>query len=163
MKRLFCLLLCLVMVSAMFCACGKKETGTKTYTCEDLTLTIPASMKEANDILEDTGFLFGLEGGGIVVIGLREDMSNFSDMTAMEYAKLLVQANHLNGTPEDKGDYVLIEYTADVGAEYTYLACIYKNGSEFWMVQGGAFSTVYEKKQDEILAIVTSGQIDTSK
>ncbi len=160
MKKLVCMLLCLLMLGGVLCGCGKDETGTKTYTCENLTLTIPASMKEDKDMLADTGFNFGLEGGGIFVLGLREDMSNFSDMTAMEYARLVVQANNLNGVPEDKGDYVLIKYSANVGTEYTYLACIYKNGSEFWMVQAGSFSTVFEKKEATILDIVTSGQIN---
>ena len=160
MKKKISLILCLLLLASLLAACGKDETGTKTFTCENLTLTIPASMKEDKDMLADTGFNFGLEGGGIFVLGLREDMSNFSDMSAMEYARLVVQANNLNGVPEDKGDYVLIKYTANVGTEYTYLACIYKNGSEFWMIQAGSFTTVFEKKEDTILDIVTSGQID---
>ncbi len=160
MKKLVCMLLCLLMLGSVLCACGKDETGTKTYTCENLTLTVPTSYKEQNDVLEDTGFNFCLESGGVGILGLREDMSTFSDMSAMEYAKLIVQANHLDGEPEDKGDYVLIEYTADMGIEYTYLACIYKNGYEFWTVQGFAVTAVYEKKHDQILEILTSAQID---
>ena len=152
MKKKISLILCLLLIASLLAACGKDETGTKTYTCQNLTLTVPTSYKEQNDVLEDTGFNFCLESGGVGILGLREDMSTFSDMSAMEYAKRIVQANHLDGAPEDKGDYVLIEYTADMGIEYTYLACIYKNGYEFWTVQGFAVTAVYEKKQDQIAA-----------
>ena len=33
MKKLVCMLLCLLMLGGTLCACGKDETGTKTYTC----------------------------------------------------------------------------------------------------------------------------------
>lgn len=160
MKKYISLFLYLAMLVGILCGCGKDDTATKTYTCENLTITVPASMKEQKDLLEGTGFAFCLEGSGILVFGLQEDLSRFSDMTAMEYANQVVQANNLNGIPEDKGDYVLIEYTANMGVEYTYLACIYKNGYEFWTVQAATFSSVFDKKEDIVLKIVTSAQID---
>lgn len=160
MKKIIRMILCILILSGLLCGCGKEDTGTKTYTCENLTITVPASMKEQKDLLEGTGFQFCLEGSGILVVGLREDLSKFSDMTAMEYANQVVQVNNLNGIPEDKGDYVMIEYTEVIGTEYTYVACIYKNGYEFWTVQAATLSSVFDKKEAKVLEIVTSAQID---
>ena len=159
MKKVICMILCILILSGLLCACGKEETGTKTYTWKNLTITVPKNMEERKDLLAGTGFAFCLEGGGILVTGLRDDASNSSDMTAMEYARFLMQSNGINAEPEDMGDYVLIKHTAKLGTEYTYFTCIYKNGYEFWLVEAATYSSVLKEKEDQMLDIVTSGQI----
>ncbi len=154
------ILVSFLLICTLLCACGSdKAHANKTYTCENLTITIPGNFQENKTVLEGTGFSFCVARDDIFIVGLRENAEAFGELTLMDYAQLMVEANDLEAEPQDMGDYALLQYSVSFGPKYTYLACIYKNGNEFWTLQGFTFASDFEKNKDTILNILTSAQI----
>lgn len=161
MKKIVCMLLCLVMLGSLLTACGEDSDKLKSYTYDEVTIQVPSSLKEDKDTIEGTGFSFCLSNNSMVVIGLCEDVSILGEsITEEEYVDMMVQANGLNATLEKYNGHTLFVYTSDVSVGFTYVGCCYKHGDEFWTIQAYTPTSAYNKNKDTLFDIVTSAQIN---
>ena len=133
----------------------------RAYTYEEITVQVPAELKEDAATIAGTGFSFCLSSNSIVVVGLCEDVSSLGkDLTVEEYVDLMIQVNGLNATLEEHNGRTVFVYTAEVGVEFTYMGCSYKVGDEVWTVQAYTHSTAYDKYRDTLIEIVTSAKFE---
>ena len=160
MKKIFCMLLCLVMLGSLLTACGD-DSKMKSYTYQDVTIQVPSSLKEDKDTISGTGFSFCLSSNSIVVVGLHEDVSILGDdFTVEDYVDLMVEANSLDAKLEKHNGRTVFVYTAEVGVEFTYMGCSYKVGDEVWTIQAYTPTSAYSKNKDTLVEIVTSAEFN---
>ncbi|MBE6924346.1 MAG: hypothetical protein E7466_03790 [Ruminococcaceae bacterium] len=144
MKRFLTLTLALLMVAVLLTGCG----GTKEYTCQNLTMTVPDFLEDASDEPEFSKFTFTLDSSKIAVFGTREELkANAADLDA--YTKLVIIANdYAEDAFKNEGNYMLHEYTKAVdGEDYNYMIGLYDGGDAYWMIQVGGPTDKFDRDQ----------------
>ena len=137
MKK-FCRIFALLLVAVLLVSCG---TGTKEFTCGDLTMTVPSYMRDVSGNADFSAFTFALDSTRIAVFGLEETYAEYpvlEDYTLEEYAELTLEANGLDVLAKERStaDYRYFDYTASVGTDtYRYLVGCYQTEDGFWTVQ----------------------------
>ena len=148
MKKIIALCLALLLMASMLTGCF----GTKEYSCQDLTMSVPFGMKDVSSKSDFSDFTFTLDSSKIAIFGLREKFSdlNGQNYDLKEYANLVIKANkNISGTPlpstRSNHDYVYFIYEAKTNdGLYKYLTGCYKGEDAFWMVQIAAKVTDFE-------------------
>ena len=156
MKKFANLLLALVLLCTCLVGCDSRNS-TATYTCDDLTITLPADFIDLSEkeFVADLSFVYGLDP--IVVSGLRESKSTFHayDVDLQRYGELLISVNNVHANLEQKDSILFFTYAS---GGFSYMVTLWENEDAFWMVQGYCPTENYNKvKSDlwEILSTVT--------
>ncbi len=137
MKRIIAIALLFAMVLT-FAGCSVKDTKSKVFTCEELSVTLNEGYVET----EMEGYDACFDSSTVAVFILKEEfslMEGFEDYTLEQYADLVLQANSAR-SPEraDTDGLTCMKYSffnAEENETYTYLASLYKSDNAFWMVQ----------------------------
>ena len=147
MKKLIALALCVLLVASMLTGCF---SGTKEYTCQNLTMTVPSSMKDVSSKSDFSGFTFALDSSKIAIFGLKEtftSLPNGADMTTQSYAEAVMKANGTQGLAINRSneDYTYFTYEAtNSDGNYKYVAGCFKGEDAFWLVQIAAKVSDFE-------------------
>lgn len=155
MKRI-ALLMALLALALSLASCDLLAPE-KTYTCEEMSITVKGMFSQQNDLHEAFDLILLSPSAGVMV--LREDLADFeandldTDITVAEYAAILMENNELDGSPveEDGLTYFTYSETAE-GTEFTYIGFCYSSPEAYWLVQ--CYSTS-EKFEDMKPAFIT--------
>ncbi len=135
----------LVLVTCLTGCAG----GTKSFTCKELTMTVPSKMRDVSTQSDFSSYTFALDSKDIAIFGLKESFSDFDgELTLKEYADLVIEANKLDthAVQRATGQYYYFQYDASTdGGFYRYLGAVYEGKDGFWMVQIAASLTAYEE------------------
>ena len=146
MIRIVSLLLALVLLTA----CG--GASTKSYTCRELTMEVPSSMRDVSGQSDFSTFTFALDSKKLAIFGLNETFAEYpvlEEYTTKDYADLVIELYSVNGTAAQRAgkNYHYIIYTAQTSqGEFTYMAGIFKNSTGFWMIQIAAPTADYNQE-----------------
>ena len=138
----------LALVLLMLAGCAG---GTETFTCRDLTMTVPAGMQDVSGQSGFTTHTFTLDSKEMAIFGLQErydEYESLKDHTLASYTQLVVGGNGLDCVPAARQgeNYFYFTYTYQVeGAEYKYLTATYQSSQGFWMVQISAPADRYDE------------------
>ena len=147
MKKLIALAVCVLLVASMLTGCF---SGTKEYTCQNLTMTIPSNMKDVSSKSDFSSFTFALDSKKVAILGLKEGFSslpNGADMTAFSYAEAVIKANGIQAMAINRSNhnYAYFRYEAETDqGKFEYVAGCYKGEDAFWMVQIAAKITDFD-------------------
>ena len=141
-------ILTLTLVLALLAGCSG---GTKTYTCRDLTMTVPSSMKDVSGQSDFSDYTFALDSTKLAVFALQERYDEYpilEEYDLQSYAELVIQANDLDCRPIGRSgeEYLYFTYThQNDGNMFKYLTGVYQSEEGFWVVQIAAPITKYEE------------------
>lgn len=144
-------ILTLVLVLCLLAGCGNANS-TKSYTCGDLTMTVPFIMRDVSDDSDYASFTFALDSSKVAIFGLNETFADYpmlEDYDTLGYAELLIEGYSLDSVPEQRAEkgYHYVIYTGETEmGEFTYIAGIFRNDSGFWMIQLCAPTTQFDKE-----------------
>lgn len=142
-------ILALLLALTVLAGCG---ASTKSYTCNELTMTVPAYMRDVSKQSAFSDYTFALDSSSMAIFALNETFADYpllEEYTTKDYADLVVTAYELDAaTAERSGkDYHYIVYTAETTkGEFTYMAGIFRNEKGFWMVQICSPTTKYDEQ-----------------
>ena len=148
MKKVLLIITALLLTAAMLTGCF---AGTKEYTCQDMTMTVPSNMKDVSDQSDFSSFTFALDSTKIAIFGIKEKFSGFEDgenTTLEEYADIVLSANNLDTYAIERsgGAYMYFRFESDTDdGTYKYLAGVYKGTDAFWLIQIAALTTNYDE------------------
>ena len=147
MKRILSLIVSVLMLAGMLAGCFG---GTKEYTCQDVTMTVPSAMTDVSSNSEFKDFTFALDSKKVAIFGLKEDFSDFDgeDISLEDYADAVIEANGLDALAISRSghDYMYFRYEAKSGdGTYKYLAGVYKGKDGFWLIQVASLVTQYDE------------------
>ncbi len=155
MKRLAGLFAAVLLLTALFTGCNSSETE-KTFTCGELSITLPADYKDLSDqkYAEEYDFLYGASSKA--VLGFTQERAPLEekvpDITAKTYAQMFMEAVQLPGTVTEQDGLVTFTYTANAdGTEVTYLCSAFMSETNFWIVQFYCPSKDYGKNEADFL------------
>ena len=126
--------------------------GTKEYSCQDLTMSVPFGMKDVSSKSDFSDFTFALDSKKLAIFGLNETFAEYpvlEEYTTKDYADLVIELYSVNGTAAQRAgkNYHYIIYTAQTSqGEFTYMAGIFKNSTGFWMIQIAAPTADYNQE-----------------
>ena len=145
-KRNLCMLLAAVILLCCLSACS---AGTKAYTCQGLTMTIPSNLRDVSSNSDFSSFTFALDSKKMAVFGLNEKSADLGvELTLKEYAELVMEANDFEGFPVQSATYGYYYFrynkTLDQGA-YRFLAAVYEADDGFWLIQIAAPILEYDE------------------
>ena len=146
MKKLTALVLCVLLAVSLLTGCFG---GTKEYTCQELTMSVPSTMKDVSSQSDFSDFTFALDSSKIAIFGLKEKFSDFDgqEMTLDDYADAVMAANGTQGLAitRSTADYIYFTYESDTSeGTYKYVAGCFKGSDAFWLVQVAALQTDFE-------------------
>lgn len=134
--RIAALLLAMCLLAG--CTSGDLD---KSFTCRELTMTVPVIMKDVSDQDEFASFTFALDSSLVAIFGLNETFEEYpvlKDYDTQDYAQLIISGNSLDALVTERlnQDYHYFVYSADTeDGEYTYVVGIFENDNGFWMIQ----------------------------
>lgn len=137
MKKITALVLCMLLVASMLTGCFG---GTKEFTCQDLTISVPSGMKDVSSKSDFSSFTFALDSSKIAIFGLKEKFSDFDgqEMSLKDYADAVIKANKTDAMAIQRSneDYMYFTYEAETtDGTAKYLAGCFKGKDAFWLVQ----------------------------
>ena len=149
MKRFAGCLALILLAAVLFAGCSG---GSKTFTCGELSITLPAQTKDLSkqDYAADYDFLYSLPEGAM--LGFKQPRApleeKFPDLTVGKYAELFLEAIELPGTVKEQDGLVTFSYSAAAeGKNVTYLCGVIMSEENFWIIQCYCSSENYEKNQ----------------
>ena len=152
-------LILLALVLSLLCGCS--PAAEQTITCQELTITLPASFTDlsSRDYAAGMEFLYGSEDTAILAI--TEDNAALKelvpDMDAQKYAELFVQSNALDSTVEVIDGIPSFTYTMDAGGTaVTYLCGVFESSANFWMIQAYCPATEFSQNQETLWSYLTT-------
>lgn len=140
--------LVLLLVVCMLAGCGD---STKTYTCGELSITVPSNMKDVSSQSEFSSYTFTLDSTSLAIFGINETFAAYpvlADYDTESYAEFVVSTYNIAATVQDRsGNYHYFVYTADTEqGEFTYMAGVYKTENGFWMIQVATPTSKYSQE-----------------
>lgn len=128
----------------------------KQYSTEGMTITMPGGFYKT----EQEGFKVCYARDDCAVFALREgfdELEGLSELTLDEYADLVLENNELDKPVNDGAGLKYFEFERDVkddnGTEtFSYLACCYRAGDAFWLVQFSCPKSKYGENRSDMLA-----------
>lgn len=151
MKKVFAVLLSVLLLGTALCACTPKE---KTFTYAGFTITLDSSFR----LTDDTHYTTTLVSKQMAVFALREDFSqqmNADTLSVHDYAYLVLRNNHAEKLEiqEDDGLTWFERDYEEKGSTLHYYTFCYKAGTTtFWMVQFACKDTEAEALRDTVFA-----------
>ena len=148
-----CLIACLMLT-----ACG--GTKTKLYSCEGLTIEVPANYKEVTGEAAQQ-YTFALSNNKTTVMGLREEKAILEalgmDLTLEEYASVIQSSNNKQMSVSTYNNQIIMEFDSYVdGKPYTYLASVYESEDAFWLIQFASLKSDHEKYRGDFFSQLLS-------
>ena len=140
-------LLCVLLVVCTLAGCS---AAPKTFTFQELSITVPGELKDVSSKSEFYQYTFTLDSDEMAVFGNREPAGqlNASGMTLEDYAELIHTANGFSFIPTQRAghDYLYSynEATAD-GTAFKYLIGYFQDGDIFWLIQVAVPVTKYDE------------------
>jgi len=129
----------------------ESKAKTKEFTKAGMTITLTTDFFE-KEIASQTAYY---ESQKYMVTTLKEEFTIFesygmsTDISAKEYAKLVIDNNMIASTIEEKDNLVYFEYEKAVnGKQISYFATVYKSSDAFWLIQFACESKNAEDSQD---------------
>ena len=163
MKRFWGLLTVLLLTAALFTGCNGTEKET-TFTCGELSITLPAEYKDLSqqDYAADFDFLYGLPNEA--VLGFKQARASLEtsrpNLTAKEYAQLFIDAAELSCAVEELDGLVFFTYSAMAGdTEVTYLCSAFKSEINFWIIQFYCPSNTYSQHEADFIRYLRSVKV----
>ena len=155
MKRVVIVILCLLMVTSLLCACGK-DVGEKTFTYKNISMTIPDNYEDMSEE-EDAEYLDFAVGKGVnIVMGTK-----VYGFTAEDYVKYSDFGSEISKDFEERNGYIYFQYKySEKGIDYLYDVGLFDDNGDLWIIQVSSLEEHYSKKQDTILAILDSVTVD---
>ena len=147
MKKIAAITLCVLLLASVLTGCS----GTKEFTCQELTMTVPFYMSDASSQSDFKDFTFTLDSSKIAIFGIKEDFEDFPNgesTTLDEYAKLVIEANELDTFASQRSnyDYKYFRYeSSSSDGLFKYLTAVYKGPDGFWSVQFAAKVADYDE------------------
>ena len=147
MKKIVALLTCVLLLTAMLTGCF---SGTKEYTCQDLTMSVPFKMKDVSSNSDFSEYTFTLDSDEIAIFGLREPISDIVNgpyLSVKDYTDAVLKANENKGkaTQRSNQDYYYFQYESTGGGiTHQYVAACFKGKEAFWLVQIAAPKADFE-------------------
>ena len=146
MKKLTALVLCVLLAVSILTGCFG---GTKEYTCQELTMSVPSNMKDVSSKSDFKDFTFALDSSKVAIFGLKEEFSDFDgqELTLEDYTNAVMTGNGTDGLAitRSTADYMYFTYeSATAQGTYKYLAGCFKGEDAFWLVQVAALITDFE-------------------
>ena len=163
MKRKVSTLIILCVIACLALTACAEESGTFTYTCEDLTLEIPSSCTEISTEAAQN-FAFAFSDSKISIMGMREEKSSLpegADMTPEEYAEQIKIPEDSELTVTNDNGLILMEFDNKVKGlirkkTFKYMASVYETEDAFWLIQCACLEKEYETSRDVFLSLLTS-------
>lgn len=80
-----------------------------------------------------------------------------TDISTVDYAELIIQSGGLDSVVTEEDGVAYFEYVSEVDSvSFSYLACVYKGGDAFWLVQFSSISDIYDEMKSEFLTFAES-------
>ena len=147
-----CLILAIcLLVLCLLTGCSDNYPEGLTFTCRDLTVTLPGDFIDlsGDGIAKDADFLYGRKT--LIVMGLSEKKADLKEMTLEEYTAYVIQGNQLTCTPQRSGDGFLFSYETPVeGDAYTYVIATFEGHTNFWILQFYCPTANFSENKPEI-------------
>lgn len=160
MKKNLAIILALLLVCTLFAGCNI-EIPDKDFTCEDLTITLPATWQDlsSEDYAASVSFLYGFND--TAVMGIREPKSDFEaygmELTLDEYGQLVLDANGITDPLLEQQGVKTFVYEAEAdGESFTYLSGVYEMEESFWIVQAYCLTEDFQENQADMLGYLAS-------
>ena len=139
----------LLLAALMLCGCSSEP---KQYSYKGINITLPGNFKE--DTAE--GYDYCLSQNDCIVLFLIESAEALGvdeSLNAHGYAEMVLVSNDLDTTLTDAGDHTYFEFTRTVeGDNISYLACCYRNGASFWLLQFACPESKYSDMRSDMLS-----------
>lgn len=141
----------LILVVCLLAGCGS-SASTKSYTCGELTMTVPSVMRDVSSNSDYADYSFALDSNKVAIFGLNETFAQYPVLEEYDtkgYAELVISGYSLDSvaTERENEDYHYLVYTADTSmGEFTYIAGIFRNENGFWMIQLCAPTAQFDKE-----------------
>ena len=138
----------LLLVVVMLAGCGSSD---KTYTCGELTMTVPSYMKDVSSQSDFSAYTFALDSTKVAIFGLQETYAAYSFLDGYsleDYADAVIQVNGLDAYAASRSnhDYLYFSYSSDTDqGTYKYLAGVYQTEEGFWLIQLAAPVAQYDE------------------
>lgn len=161
MKKNIAIALLLCLVLTLFTGCGKSALVGQpaTFEKEGLTVTLTDTFQEQTN----TGATAYFFSNDVLVVGLKEEFSNFSNWentTVEDYAALVLQANEMRADIQNDNGLIYFIYNKTISnRDYTYFATVHKGTEAFWLVQFACLSKDYDTLENAIRQYAASIQI----
>ena len=145
------LILLFSLCATLLCACSSDP---KNFTVGNMTITLTKAFKE-NKMNEFDAYI---TSSSVSFTAKKESMDSLEHAgyeinTLSDYAQELVEAN--SKSKDDlvkRGNYIyFISEGTKSGAKYTYMHCLFKGNSEYWICEFVCKSSDYSKLKDSIL------------
>lgn len=170
MKKVFRLLLCLLMVVCLLCGCSKMDilptntqpnatipaedytnVGRKNYTHENITLQIPETFEDLSGEDAKNYYAFMVGKGVNLVMA-----SKLENQTVEDY-KNRIGRQTLSGEFRQKDGYVYFQYQSSKDdVDYVFDVGVYVDGENLWVIQVSALQQHYSRQQAIITEILDS-------
>ncbi len=155
-RRIFALLLSLILALALFTGCSAQH-----WRYEELSFTLPGDFQnlDSESYAEDFDFLF--DDGTVAIAGIRETKAAvtaaFGQISAEQYARLVIEGNELTCTPVQKNGLWCFSYEAvSNGTPMTYICAIHEAENSFWQVQAYCATADFAAQQDTMWTLITA-------
>ena len=151
MKKVLAITLVIVMLfSLASCMKSGLEGAEKTYTCDNMSITLTDGFKETTY----PGFTACYDSADVAVFCIKEPFSmaeGVEDLTLDEYADLTLKANATqNPTLHEFDGIPMMKYTyhnEETGVTYAYISAMYKSGDAFWAIQFACAVDIYDENE----------------
>ena len=168
MKKLTSLLLALCLIFGLI-GCGSKEKAVEEAEQEQLvkkigfSITLPANVEDtsANETAEATPFVLTVDD--IVITAREEYKTSYGyEMTAEEYANVLIDTNKFDSTVEIKEGIPTFTFKQDA-EKMTYLCITQVTDSSYWYINAACNSKDFQKQQDTMWKYLRSVKTSSNK
>ena len=153
MKKIFSLILSLLLILSMLTSCMVKP---KDFAWNGLNITLDSSFKVVEVDNESAAYACYRKMYVVVItyenIQDLVDLGYDADMTLQEYGELSIEANEFDSTVLTEDGITYYTYTADIdGDEFTYMATIHRQGNAFWLVNFSTETKKFEKSKSQFI------------
>ena len=139
-----------ILITTLFTGCGANP---KNFTFEDMTITLTDDFV----VEEAPGFKIYLESDDVLFSAIEEDFdslehSGYEIDSLNDYCIEILQLNNASSeTLTQREDYYYFTNTGTVsGANYTYVHCMMKGNSSYWVCEFVCKTKHYKRLKDKI-------------
>ncbi len=155
MKKTICLVLCLLVLASLLGACQKDGADSKTYTYENVSMTVPGAFKDMSE--EASGDIYDF------VVGTQKNLvlaNKKEDFGVADYMNAVVGSLEITEGPDDRNGYVYLQYKNSAqGYDYIYNVGLFIDGEDLWIVQVSSLENEYSKNKTMMFEILDSVKV----
>ena len=152
MKRILKISALCLILAVLLCACSVPD---RVFTCQDLSITLPASFADLSGTLEDDDLDFFYMTVNTGITGYRVEKASVTEdtdgLTPEDYVLLMQYANGHTGKITHRSDICSYTYTADTdGEDFTYLVAVFDAEDALWVLQCYCRTAEFSKTEETI-------------